>query len=78
MKNIDLLAKAVAPEAPAPAPAPQQIDPNQIAGDLIDKIAARVVELLGQQNTDPEPEAPDPEPEAGGDTDDSGQSGEVD
>ena len=78
MKNIDLLAKAVAPAEPAPAPA--TADPDKIAGDLIDKIAARVVELLSEQQTaDPEPApADDPEPEAGGDQNGTEEPGPVD
>lgn len=75
MKNIDMLAKAMTPEAPAPAPA--AADPDKMAADLVDKIAARVVQMLADQQTQPEPVESEPEPEAGGD-DDAGKPAAMD
>ena len=81
MKNIDMLAKACTPD-PAPE-ANQAGDFNKLSTEIVDKIAARVIELLSQNASDPQPDptpADDPQPPApaedpaGGDPDEDGQS----
>lgn len=63
MKTLDMLAKSC--EAANPAPAADPIDLQKLSGDVIDKVARRVIEIMSEAGSpDPEPAAPDPEPAA--------------
>ena len=72
MKTLDLLAQSC--EAANPAPAADPIDLQKLSGDVIDKVARRVIEIMSEAGSpDPEPAEPDPEPAAdpGGDASDT-------
>ena len=54
MRNIDILSKAIADEkAATPAPAP--VDLSKLSTDDVEKIAARVVEMLSERTPDAPP-----------------------
>lgn len=79
MKTLDMLAKSC--EAANPIPTPDPVDFNKMSAAVVDQVARRVIELMSQQATDPEP-APEPDPEPapepeGGAADEIGQPGQV-
>ena len=80
MKTLDMLAKSC--EAAAPTPAADPLDMQKLSGDVIDRVARRVIEIMSEAGSpEPEPEPqpePDPIPEPeGGAEDESRQPGPV-
>lgn len=78
MKTLDMLAKSC--EAAAPTPAADPLDMQKLSGEVIDRVARRVIEIMSETGSpEPEPEPqpePDPIPEPeGGTEDESGQPG---
>ena len=75
MKNIDILAENCQAASPALTPQPEETS-MKLDDDMIGKIAARVVDLLQNKQTDPELPEPEPE-EAGGEENADDESGEM-
>lgn len=56
MKNLDVLSKAIADEKATQAtPAPAPVDLSKLSTDDVEKIAARVVEMLSERTPDAPP-----------------------